>query len=120
VLYTTSFHNSQIIIITIILQVIRLNWNRADGTHSHEVLAEVTPEKKGKERFNDGKVDAMGRLWIGTLLNAEDGSVVPGAGSLYKLDTKAGNFTKMSDNFTLSNGMAWSHNNTLMYFNDSE
>lgn len=101
-------------------QVIHLTWNLTDGTHSHKVLAEVASERRGKERFNDGKVDALGRLWIGTLLNAEDGSVVPGAGSLYKLDTANGSFTKMSSNFTLSNGMAWNANNTLMYFNDSE
>lgn len=86
------------------------------------MIAEVAPELNGKERFNDGKVDALGRLWIGTLLNAQDGSVVPGAGSLYRLDMngKKGNFTKMSSNFTLSNGMAWNDDNTLMYFNDSE
>ncbi|XP_017488073.1 PREDICTED: regucalcin-like, partial [Rhagoletis zephyria] len=101
-------------------KVIHLTWNLTDGTHSHKVLAEVASERRGKERFNDGKVDALGRLWIGTLLNAEDGSVVPGAGSLYKLDTANGSFTKMSSNFTLSNGMAWNANNTLMYFNDSE
>lgn len=109
-------------ILIFFLQVIWLQWNATTGAHSHSVIAEVAPERAGKERFNDAKVDALGRLWIGTLLNAADGSVVPGAGSLYKLvmDGKKGTFTKMSDNFTLSNGMAWNANNSLMYFNDSE
>ena len=94
--------------------MVRLDWDN----ETYSVVAEVASERKGKERFNDGKVDAKGRLWIGTLLNGEDGSVVPGGGSLYKLQN--GQFVKMSDNFTLSNGMAWNHNNTIMYFNDSE
>lgn len=59
----------------------------------------------------------MGRLWIGTVLSDKKG-VVKGGGSLYKLVN--GNFVKMESNFTLSNGMAWNKNNTLMYFNDSE
>ncbi len=81
------------------------------------MIAEVAPELKGKERFNDGKCDAMGRLWIGTVLEGPNG-FVPEAGSLYRLDSD--HFTKMSEKFTISNGMAWNLNNTKMYFNDSE
>lgn len=68
------------------------------------MVAEVASERKGKERFNDAKIDALGRLWIGTLLNADDGSVVPGAGSLYKLEND--HFVKMSDNFTVRSLLA--------------
>ena len=91
----------------------KLDWNN----ETYSVIAEVASERKGKERFNDGKIDPFGRLWIGTVLEGE-GGVVRGGGSLYKLEKDR--FTKMSDNFTISNGMAWNHNNTLMYFNDSE
>jgi len=66
------------------------------------VIAEVASERKGKERFNDGKVDQLGRLWIGTVLEGE-GGVVPGGGSLYRLHN--GQFLKMESNFTLSNGI---------------
>jgi len=86
------------------------------------VIAEVAPERKGKERFNDGKCDAMGRLWIGTVLHRigieGPNGIVPEGGSLYRLDSD--HFIKMSDKFTISNGMAWNLNNTKMYFNDSE
>lgn len=81
------------------------------------MIAEVAADRNGKERFNDGKIDAAGRLWIGTVLEGSTG-VVKGGGSLYKLDQNR--FISMSANFTLSNGMAWNRNNTLMYFNDSE
>lgn len=95
-------------------QVIKLDWT----SKKYSVIAEVASDKQGKERFNDGKVDDNGRLWIGTLLNGPNGDVVPGGGSLYKLVDKQ--LVKMSDNFTLSNGMAWNKNNTRFFFNDSE
>lgn len=94
-------------------KVVKLNWN----TEKYEVIAECAPENNGNERFNDGKIDAAGRLWIGTLLTDSKG-IVQFGGSLYKLEN--GQFVKMADNFTLSNGMAWNSNNTLMYFNDSK
>lgn len=93
--------------------MVKLNW----ANQSHSVIAEVAPDKGGKERFNDGKIDAMGRLWIGTLHEGPNGAVKR-AGSLYKLDKDR--FVAMCGNMTLSNGMAWNSNNTLMYFNDSE
>ncbi|CAG2182522.1 unnamed protein product, partial [Oppiella nova] len=80
-------------------------------------VAEISPQLKGKERFNDGKTDSMGRLWIGSVLDGESGAV-PGKGCLYKLVGNA--FVKVADGFTLSNGMAWDLNNTKLYFNDSE
>jgi hypothetical protein len=35
---------------------IKLDFN----TKQYEVIAEIAPELNGKERFNDGKCDAMG------------------------------------------------------------
>lgn len=83
---------------------------------SHEVIAQISPELEGRERFNDGKVDALGRLWIGSVLDGPDGAV-PQSGSLYRLSHNS--FRKMSENFTLSNGITWNLNNTKLYFNDS-
>ncbi|CAG2103299.1 unnamed protein product [Medioppia subpectinata] len=80
-------------------------------------VAEIAPELQGKERFNDGKTDAMGRLWIGSVLDGPSGAV-PGKGSLYKLEH--GKFVKIATGFTLSNGLAWSLDNSRLYFNDSE
>lgn len=91
----------------------RLNWASKNFT----VIAEVAPELKGKERFNDGKVDAKGRLWIGTILDGKNGVVV-GGGGFYRLDHN--NFTKVSGNFTITNGMGWSRDNKKLYLNDSQ
>ncbi|XID90646.1 SMP-30/gluconolactonase/LRE family protein [Paenibacillaceae bacterium WGS1546] len=65
-------------------------------------------------RFNDGKCDAFGRLWAGTLnLNGEKA-----AGSLYRLDTN-GKLSKMRSGVSVSNGLGWSPDHTRMYWIDS-
>lgn len=75
-------------------------------------------KNKAKERFNDGKIDAKGRLWIGSLIDYDNGWFVPNAGALYCLDHDK--MIKVSDGYTISNGMDWSPDNKKFYFNDSE
>jgi len=73
------------------------------------------PEKHiPTNRFNDGKCDARGRFWAGTLSLTEE----KGAGSLYVLHNNL-YVTKVLDNLTISNGMAWNNAETKMYFIDS-
>jgi sugar lactone lactonase YvrE len=67
-----------------------------------------------KNRSNDGKCDAKGRLWLGTMhLKCADH-----CGSLYMIDEDL-NLTKKIDNLTISNGIAWSLDNRRMFFIDS-
>jgi sugar lactone lactonase YvrE len=67
-----------------------------------------------KHRCNDGKVDSKGRLWVGTLhMDFNEG-----AGSLYSLEEDL-SLKKRQGGFTIANGMAWSPDNTRMYFIDS-
>jgi sugar lactone lactonase YvrE len=89
-----------------------------DGFYFWEVGAKemefVAHPEKGKTgaRFNDGKVDRKGRLWAGTM-------TPQGATSaLYRLDPDL-NVSKMVDEVTISNGIGWSPDNTIMYFVDS-
>lgn len=65
-------------------------------------------------RFNDGKCDAYGRFWAGTM----DKSYVKEQGSLYCLDTNRKVEKKLSK-IGLSNGMAWSPDNKFMYHIDT-
>ncbi|SIN64377.1 SMP-30/gluconolactonase/LRE family protein [Chitinophaga niabensis] len=67
---------------------------------------------KPRNRCNDGKCDAAGRLWIGTM--HMDGELHQGA--LYRYD---GTLRKMLDNISVSNGICWSANNSKMYYIDS-
>jgi len=76
----------------------------------------VDPEyDKPNNRFNDGKLDANGCFWAGTMdeVNGEKG-----AGKLYMLKEDGTVETKIND-VTCSNGLGWSRNNDRFYFIDS-
>lgn len=65
-------------------------------------------------RFNDGKCDAKGRFWAGTM---EFTPTSPN-GSLYKLDTHQ-NVERMASDIIIANGLAWNTDHTKMYHVDS-
>ena len=64
--------------------------------------------------MNDGACDSRGRFWAGTMHVDE----VPGAGSLYRLDA-TGRVETMLGNVTVSNGIGWSPDDTVMYYVDT-
>lgn len=82
-------------------------------TEKLEWLTEVEADLP-LNRFNDGKCDAKGRLWIGTLSS----KFTKGSGSLYRVgkDLKP---KKQLDQLTISNGMAWTEDNQTFYFIDT-
>lgn len=65
-------------------------------------------------RYNDGKCDRMGRLWIGTL----DMGTAANRGNLFRVDSD-GSWKKMDSGFTVANGLGWSPDNKVMYFADT-
>lgn len=65
-------------------------------------------------RFNDGKCDARGRLWVGSL--AID--TQPGRGNLWRVEAD-GTHERMLQGTSVSNGMGWSPDNRTFYFTDS-
>ncbi len=65
-------------------------------------------------RYNDGKCDRMGRLWIGTL----DMGTAANRGNLFRVDAD-GLWKKMDTGFTVANGLGWSPDNRRMYFADT-
>lgn len=73
------------------------------------------PEKElPNHRFNDGKCDAAGRFWAGTLSFEEKEPVA----ALYCLDTD-GTVRQALDGVTVSNGLGWSPDGKTMYYIDS-
>jgi sugar lactone lactonase YvrE len=68
--------------------------------------------------MNDGKCDARGRFWAGTVGVNERGLAAPGAGSLYCLETD-GQVRRVLERVSLSNGMDWSPDGRTFYFIDS-
>jgi L-arabinonolactonase len=67
-----------------------------------------------ENRFNDGRCDRGGRFWAGTM---NDTRREPG-GSLYRLDADYA-CTKVLNDVIIPNSIAWSPDDTVMYFADS-
>ncbi|TKT74743.1 SMP-30/gluconolactonase/LRE family protein [Aquamicrobium sp. LC103] len=65
-------------------------------------------------RLNDGRVDARGRLWIGTM----DNELHRPNGSLYRVDPD-GTVTKMLDDIVVTNGIAFSPDARTLYLTDT-
>jgi sugar lactone lactonase YvrE len=65
-------------------------------------------------RMNDGACDPQGRFWAGTMAYDES----PGAGTLYRLELDGGCSTVLTG-LTISNGIGWSPDGTVMYLSDS-
>ncbi|XP_023312695.1 regucalcin-like, partial [Anoplophora glabripennis] len=65
------------------------------------------------EKFNDGKCDPTGRLWVGTLAPREGGAT----GCLYSIEK--GHVTKVADKIIISNGLAFNTEIKKMYYIDT-
>ncbi|MBA3700692.1 MAG: SMP-30/gluconolactonase/LRE family protein [Planctomycetes bacterium] len=65
------------------------------------------------QRFNDGKCDPVGRLWVGTINFAEQ----PGVAALYRLDERGIN--SQIPGITISNGIVWSHDSRTCWYIDT-
>lgn len=75
-------------------------------------FAEV--EKDIDNRLNDGRVDAWGRLWIGTM----DNGLKQPNGGLYRVDPD-GTVEKIFGDVIVSNGIAFSPDNRRFHFTDT-
>ena len=90
-------------------KLVRYDWERQELETLCEVEADLT-----LNRFNDGKVDPQGRIWIGTLSTL----FTEGAGSLYRIDSDFKPEVQLK-NLTISNGMAWTEDQETFYFIDT-
>ncbi len=74
------------------------------------------------ERANDGKCDALGRLWVGTRYAPPGGAREP-RGALYCVDARrsAGpaQVRRMLEGIATANGLAWSPDGGTLYFADT-
>jgi len=71
-------------------------------------------EKKEKNRFNDGKCDPSGRLFVGTMAINCEGT----EGSLYCFDSSLSH-SCVRTNVGISNGLAWTKDKKTMFYIDS-
>ena len=78
---------------------------------------EITPiapieQDLPNNRFNDGKCDAAGRFWFGSMSTQDQG------GNLYCYDVD-GHLSQRETHLTVSNGLGWSPDNRTFYLTDS-
>jgi len=83
----------------------------------------AAPARPAGVRFNDGKVDPIGRFWAGTMQNnfeprEESCSVEQVQGALYRFDLD-GRVNTIEEQIGVANTLAWSPDLTLFYFADS-
>ncbi|MED1024077.1 SMP-30/gluconolactonase/LRE family protein [Bacillus mycoides] len=85
------------------------NLNTEELTHIYDPEPHLI-----ENHFNDGKCDPAGRFWAGTT----DLYGISGAGSLYSLNNNLQVEKKVS-HVNTSNGIAWSPDDTYLYFIDT-
>jgi sugar lactone lactonase YvrE len=87
-----------------------------------DLICKAPPRRPGT-RFNDGKVDPCGRLWVGTMQNnfGPHGESVPVDhfdGALYRIDADR-RVDILETEIGIANTLAWSPDLSRFYFGDS-
>ena len=82
-------------------------------TNELKLLSDIESDML-ENRFNDGKCDPNGNLWVGSIYMPQS---KPEA-SLYKVQTD-GKVEKMLGNITISNGIVWTKDGKTMYYIDT-
>ena len=96
-----------------LLLALRSGFWRFDPSSGARELVALPDYDPADERYNDGKADAAGRMWCGTLYEPR---TAPRA-ALYCLER--GRLTRRADGATVSNGLAWSPDSRAMYWADT-
>jgi sugar lactone lactonase YvrE len=86
---------------------------RFDAASGKRSLVAAPPYDPAGQRFNDGKADAQGRFWVGTL----DDQREPRA-ALYCLD--GGSLQRKAGGITVSNGLAFSPDGRTLLWADTK
>lgn len=86
---------------------------RFDPASGQRRLLHKPPYDPERLRFNDGKADAQGRFWVGTLHDAREYE-----GALYCLER--GRLEPRVGGVAVSNGLGWSPDGRTMYWSDTK
>ncbi|KAL0868467.1 hypothetical protein ABMA27_007954 [Loxostege sticticalis] len=109
----------KMVLVAIRSELYLLNWDSCLGDGSLRLLSALDlglPDN----RCNDGKVDAKGRLWIGTIGREVNEVLDKDMATLYMVD--AYNYAHPADKLrpvSVSNGIAWTSDSKFMFYIDS-
>lgn len=107
-------------VITLRRKVVLMTWDgKSSKPSALEVIATVDQEDgKQDNRINDGKADAAGTLWAGTMAPIVNKEITMDKGIFFSL-SKDRKTTTHIQKVSISNGIAWSQDNKTMYYIDS-
>ncbi|XP_022815254.1 regucalcin-like [Spodoptera litura] len=109
----------KLILISVRSELYFLPWDSFENDSSLRLLS-VVDLGLPNNRCNDGKVDAKGRLWFGTMGKEVNNNVDMDQGTLYLMDEH--NYDDPMDKVrpvTVSNGIAWTADKKFMFYIDS-
>lgn len=93
-----------------------------DGVHTMAQIVRILTELPfDGVRFNDAQTDSRGRLYLGTMISEETGTVFDfkkRVGSLYRFTIEEG-LVELKGKVGMSNGLAFNDAGNTMYFVDS-
>ena len=96
-----------------LLLALRSGLERFDPASGRREPVEPAPYDTKRQRFNDGKADALGRFWVGTLCDPRE----PPLAALYRW--AAPKLERVVDGISVSNGLAWSPDGRTLYWSDT-
>ncbi|KAG6457530.1 regucalcin [Manduca sexta] len=111
--------NPGILLVAVRAEVYFMSWDNFEDDSSLRLLS-VLDLGRPDNRCNDGKVDAKGRLWIGTMGKEVGNNVDKDQATLYMLSEE--NYLNPVEEVrpvTVSNGIAWTSDNKFMFYIDT-
>ena len=100
---------SEVAIVALVDGIYKINLQSGELRVLSDVEAEMT-----WNRFNDGKCDPNGNLWVGSMHYDQNKPLA----SVYRIEEN-GKTTKMIDSVTISNGIVWTKDSKTMYYIDT-
>jgi sugar lactone lactonase YvrE len=97
-----------------LLCAVRDGFARLDPESGALTMVAAVEADNPRNRMNDGRLDARGRFWAGTMSMHRE----RGQGGLYRLDPD-GTVTQHLSGVTTSNGIDWTRDNRRMYYIDT-
>ena len=101
-----------------LLLALRKGLLRFDPQTDARTLLIPAPYEPSQERFNDGKVDPLGRFWVGTIYEPRQ----PALAGLYRMSHREGTLhldRQAAPDLTVSNGLAFSPDGRTIYRSDT-
>ncbi|MFO1271333.1 MAG: SMP-30/gluconolactonase/LRE family protein [Rubrivivax sp.] len=96
-----------------LLLALRSGLERFDPASGRRTALAAAPYDPKDQRFNDGKADPQGRLWVGTICDPRE----PPRAALWRW--QRGRLDRVAGDISASNGLAWSPDGRTMYWADT-